>query len=80
MAFTLSPERQRLPIALASAGKLSGRVIPEGMGDARPLVSNETAEGKSINRRVEIDLLVQTQSKMDANNGERLNVYWGKNG
>ncbi|EPU3407231.1 type VI secretion system protein TssL, long form [Vibrio vulnificus] len=55
---------------LASAGKLSGRVIPEGMGDARPLVSNETAEGRSINRRVEIDLLVQTQSKMDANNGK----------
>lgn len=55
---------------LALAAKLSGRLIPEGMGEARPLVPNDSVEGKSLNRRVEIDLLVQTQSKMDTNHGK----------
>lgn len=32
----------------------SGRVVVEGYGDARPIASNDTADGKSQNRRVEI--------------------------
>ena len=30
------------------------RVTAEGYGDTRPIASNDTAEGKSLNRRVEI--------------------------
>lgn len=47
--------------SLMSHGTLKGRVIPEGRGDARPLVSNDTPEGRKMNRRVEIDLLVPDQ-------------------
>lgn len=52
---------------LMSSGTLKGRVIPEGWGDARPLASNETPEGRRMNRRVEIDLLISGQL-MDGNN------------
>jgi type VI secretion system protein ImpK len=31
-----------------------GRVTSQGYGDANPIAPNETAEGKSQNRRVEI--------------------------
>ncbi|MDE2595337.1 MAG: type IVB secretion system protein IcmH/DotU [Sphingomonadales bacterium] len=31
-----------------------GRISVEGFGDSRPIASNDTAEGKSLNRRVEI--------------------------
>lgn len=34
----------------------SGRVTAEGVGDARPIASNDTSEGKARNRRVEIVL------------------------
>ncbi|SFS03873.1 type IVB secretion system protein IcmH/DotU [Sphingomonas jatrophae] len=30
------------------------RVVSEGYGEARPIASNDTAEGKSLNRRVEV--------------------------
>jgi type VI secretion system protein ImpK len=32
----------------------SGRIVSEGYGEARPIASNDTAAGKSLNRRVEI--------------------------
>ncbi len=43
---------------LISNSALEGRVIPEGLGDARPLVENSSDENRAINRRIEIDLLV----------------------
>ncbi|HHF3260764.1 type VI secretion system protein TssL [Vibrio diabolicus] len=43
---------------LISNSALEGRVIPEGLGDARPLVENNSNENRAINRRIEIDLLV----------------------
>ncbi|MBD1556918.1 type VI secretion system protein TssL [Vibrio sp. S9_S30] len=43
---------------LASSSNLVGRLIPEGMGDARPLVDNDTEANRARNRRVEIDLMV----------------------
>ncbi|CCO44530.1 putative Type IV / VI secretion system, DotU fused with Type VI secretion system, OmpA/MotB [Vibrio nigripulchritudo SOn1] len=43
---------------LADSSNLTGRLIPEGMGDARPLVDNDTEANRAKNRRVEIDLLV----------------------
>ncbi|WP_440887511.1 type VI secretion system protein TssL, long form [Vibrio sp. WZ-1] len=43
---------------LLDSGSLEGRVIPEGLGDARPLVENTSEVNRSINRRIEIDLLL----------------------
>jgi len=37
---------------------LKSRVVPEGVGDARPLVENDSESNRSINRRIEIDLLL----------------------
>ncbi len=56
------PDNQALSSARAQAvadmmkSKLSNpaRVSAEGFGDARPIASNDTADGKSLNRRVEI--------------------------
>ena len=51
----LSTARAQTVAAMIKA-KLSnpGRVSAEGFGDARPIASNDTAAGKSLNRRVEI--------------------------
>jgi type VI secretion system protein ImpK len=43
---------------LLDSGALKSRVIPEGVGDARPLVENDSESNRSINRRIEIDLLL----------------------
>ncbi len=45
---------------LISNSKLDGRVIPEGLGDARPLAENSSEENRALNRRVEIDIIVGT--------------------
>ncbi|MCA2417945.1 flagellar motor protein MotB, partial [Vibrio chemaguriensis] len=34
------------------------RVIPEGLGDVRPLVENDSEKNRAMNRRIEIDLIV----------------------
>ena len=39
---------------LEGAGVASGRLQPQGMGEAQPVASNLTEEGKAQNRRVEI--------------------------
>ncbi|KGK12054.1 flagellar motor protein [Vibrio navarrensis] len=52
---------------LMASGALHGRIIPEGRGDAKPLASNDTLEGRQKNRRVEIDLLIPNQLT-DGNN------------
>lgn len=43
-------------VASIIGGELSdpGRITVQGFGDSRPIASNETAAGKSLNRRVEI--------------------------
>ncbi len=45
---------------LISNSALDGRVVPEGLGDARPLVENTSEENRSLNRRIEIDIIVGT--------------------
>ncbi|WP_339805664.1 type VI secretion system protein TssL, long form [uncultured Marinobacter sp.] len=42
---------------LAETGNLSGRLWPEGRGEAEPLVTNDTAEHRALNRRVDIILV-----------------------
>ena len=43
---------------LIANSALEGRVLPEGLGDARPLVDNTSDENRALNRRIEIDLMV----------------------
>ncbi|MEX3071000.1 type VI secretion system protein TssL, long form [Vibrio alginolyticus] len=45
---------------LISNSSLEGRVVPEGLGDARPLVNNSDDESRALNRRIEIDIIVGT--------------------
>ena len=42
---------------LLQKGVALDRLIPVGYGESRPLVSNETAEGRRRNRRVELVIL-----------------------
>ncbi len=48
---------------LARSGDLRGRLLPEGMGDARPIVENDSEENRAKNRRVEIDLIVTQRTE-----------------
>lgn len=45
---------QTISTIIASTLSDPGRIRVEGYGDARPIAGNDTAEGKSLNRRVEI--------------------------
>ncbi len=47
---------------LAVNGNLNGRLWPEGRGEAEPLYSNDTAENRARNRRVEIVLVPGTET------------------
>ncbi len=54
----LSKERaDSIAAALAKRGIGSERFICKGSGGKKPIASNETAEGKAMNRRVEITIL-----------------------
>ncbi len=54
----LSKERaDSIAAALSSRGIGSERFICKGSGGKKPIASNDTAEGKAINRRVEITIL-----------------------
>lgn len=54
----LSKERaDSIAAALSSRGIGSERFICKGSGDKKPIASNDTAEGKALNRRVEITIL-----------------------
>lgn len=44
---------------LISAGVDPARITHTGYGESRPIASNNTAEGKSLNRRVEFELYVE---------------------
>jgi len=39
---------------LGKDGRLSGQLLPDGRGDTQPIASNDTAEDRAKNRRVEI--------------------------
>jgi len=41
---------------LESQGVLPARIVSRGMGESQPIASNDTAQGRSLNRRVEIIL------------------------
>lgn len=43
--------------SMAKSTNLSGRLWPEGKGAAEPIASNSDSASRSLNRRIEIDLL-----------------------
>lgn len=45
---------------LTSQGVLADRIIQVGMGESRPVASNDTAAGRQLNRRVELTLVPLT--------------------
>ena len=46
---------------LFSHGILNMRIITQGFGETRPIASNDTEEGRQLNRRVELELVPLTQ-------------------
>ncbi len=48
---------------LSSRGLDAGRLIPEGYGEAMPITENATDDGRAMNRRVEFEILFDTQKK-----------------
>lgn len=56
-SWHLTYERaQAVMAALAQAGIAPGRLRAEGRADAQPLASNDTAEGRATNRRIDVEL------------------------
>lgn len=53
---------------LAGKGLVSSRFNTSGLGEAEPIASNETAEGKSQNRRVEFAIVANEKMVNDAKN------------
>ena len=56
-AYNLDLSRRRASSVaqyLVGQGLLAGRVFVDGKGESQPIASNATAEGKAMNRRVEI--------------------------
>jgi len=51
----LSDRRARSVVAwLHERGIDAGRLTPQGLGEAEPVASNDTADGKALNRRVDV--------------------------
>ena len=50
---------------LASHGVVSSRVVTVGAGEAHPVASNETEDGRAQNRRVEITIVPVTQENVE---------------
>lgn len=61
-------ERRAQSVAsyLSSRGVQSARMATRGYGEMQPIASNETAEGKAANRRVEIKLVPVTEADLAA--------------
>ena len=47
---------------IVNRGVIPGRIIEVGLGESLPIASNETAEGRQLNRRVELTLVPSTIS------------------
>ena len=47
----------------------SGRLATQGLGETDPIATNETVEGRELNRRVEIVIVANEQLKKDAKKG-----------
>ena len=57
-------ERRAQTVAtyLAGKGLMEQRIITIGVGETRPVATNDTAEGRQLNRRVELTLAPVTAS------------------
>ena len=56
--FTLSDDRARSVMEyILSKGIATSRIISQGYGETKPVATNETDEGRQLNRRVEFKIL-----------------------
>ena len=55
--------------SLLNAGVPSGRVLMEGRGEIEPIASNETAEGRRLNRRVEVAIYASEEYREQLEKG-----------
>ena len=56
--FTLSDNRAKsVREYILSKGIAPSRIISQGYGETKPVASNETDEGRQLNRRVEFKIL-----------------------
>ena len=64
--LTLSRNRaQAVATALTTMDIAAGRFHSEGHGKADPVASNDTADGRQLNRRVEVTLVGQKATAFD---------------
>ena len=57
---------------LIAQGITDGRLKVAGYGEADPLATNETVEGRQLNRRVEIVIVANDKLKRAAKRGDML--------
>jgi chemotaxis protein MotB len=62
-ALSLARARAVMDYLVEKQGINSSRLIPVGHGDEQPIASNDTAEGRQKNRRVEIVILPKASGK-----------------
>ncbi len=68
---TLSKNRADAVLAyLASQGVTGNRLHPQGYGKTDPVADNDTAEGRQLNRRVEIVIIANDNLKKSAKEGK----------
>lgn len=65
-------ERRARSVAdyLAMRGVASSRIRSQGFGEQYPIASNDTAEGRALNRRVEIKITPISQEEVQAASGQ----------
>ncbi len=61
-------ERRAQAVAnyLTSRGVSNARIRYQGFGETQPIASNDTADGRALNRRVEIKIVPISQDDVDA--------------
>ncbi len=68
---TLSENRARTVASyLSQHGVAAARIRSQGFGETMPVASNDTAEGRTKNRRVEIKIVPVTQADVQSANGQ----------